>query len=511
MRTWSTPEGRSRTVMAVIAAVTVIVLIALNLCATLLPYSATHLSLDEDTTFNVSQESLSWLDGIKEDVTLSFVCEGGRQDADPDLYAFLSRYAAASDRITLRVLDPARDRETLADLGATELSDLSVIVEGKGRVCLLDNTQLYYYLNSTYQMVMSPAEYEETLAQCNEIDTTGEFAKEFAATTVPYFDGEFYLTNAINYVTCEKLSIAYTLTGCGAVTLDASLLASLSLDCYEHRTLSSLSKIPDDCDVLIIYAPESDLSEAEALVLSDYLADGGRLLLSTNYESGVLSNLESVLRAYGMSFGDTDAIVCDGENTPYTGFFAQFLGMMLPDPFVSYLTASEIFDGVDGITFLNALSHPLTVTPTEGVTVEALLKTSEKGYLVRYDEDAKTWKAETQEVDGEEEIVYATHCVGATAKKGETEILWISGATSLFSLCNAYSGAQGNFTLVSTVLDEMTQNTNTVMVISAKPFDVTAFSPTSGQRSLWGVLLAIVIPLVPAIIGAAVVVSKRRR
>ena len=96
MRGPTTREGRSRAIMATVATVTVILLTAVHLCSALLPYFTTHLTLTEDTTFEVSQESLSYLDDLERDVTLSFICEGGRQDADPDLYAFLARYADTS-------------------------------------------------------------------------------------------------------------------------------------------------------------------------------------------------------------------------------------------------------------------------------------------------------------------------------------------------------------------------------------------------------------------------------
>ena len=60
------------------------------------------------------------------------------------------------------------------------------------------------------------------------------------------------------------------------------------------------TSIPDDCDLLLMYAPTTDLSEDEAQMLRDYLAGGGKvMILSGDANPAELPNLAGVLREYG--------------------------------------------------------------------------------------------------------------------------------------------------------------------------------------------------------------------
>lgn len=496
MKLWKNNDGRACFTLSVLAALALTLCVVGNLLLGLVPYNAAHRDLTDRTTFGISDETAAFLESIGEDVTVTFLCEGGQSRLDPDLYAFLSRYADACEHITLRVADPAHSPELLKRHGVDELSDKSIIVESVRRSRVIDNSQLYYYLNSTYQLVMTPAQYDEYLAECDRIDSTGQFKAEFASLTVPYFDGEFCLTNAINFVTREDVTVAYTLVGNGASTLDSVLGESMMVKCYDHRALQSLSAIPADCELLIVYAPTKDLSDAEASSLSRYLANGGKLVLSTHYENGKLPKLESVLLEYGLRFGDADAVVSDTENT------LSVFGGTLPDPFISYLTGDTPFGTLNN-QFTSWLAHPILREDVAGVEQFSLIRTTEKGSLWRYDAENEAWNT-----DEAENGVYET---GVVARRGETEILWLSCAVSLMSGCNAYTEGGGNFVFFEAAIDSMGNGASTGVMLSAKPFDVTVFTPTAEQTTLWRVLLIFAVPLIPAVIGIFGILSKRRR
>lgn len=44
-------------------------------------------------------------------------------------------------------------------------------------------------------------------------------------------------------------------------------------------SLLTVDDIPEEADALMIYVPQSDISEAEAIMLSDYTANGYKLLV----------------------------------------------------------------------------------------------------------------------------------------------------------------------------------------------------------------------------------------
>ena len=95
------------------------------------------------------------------------------------------------------------------------------------------------------------------------------------------FDGEGQLTSAINYVTSEETSKIYRTSGHGEATFSSSvsdLLTKNNLE-TEEINLSMSPEIPDDCDLLFLYAPTSDITDDEKTIIEKYLSDGGKVYL----------------------------------------------------------------------------------------------------------------------------------------------------------------------------------------------------------------------------------------
>ena len=79
------------------------------------------------------------------------------------------------------------------------------------------------------------------------------------------FDGEGAITSAIDYVTNPDQPVVYTLTGHGEEDLPATFADSLEKEniTVEDLSLLNTAEIPEDVACLIVYAPQSDISEAE--------------------------------------------------------------------------------------------------------------------------------------------------------------------------------------------------------------------------------------------------------
>lgn len=81
------------------------------------------------------------------------------------------------------------------------------------------------------------------------------------------FDAEGQLTSAVNYVTSEETKKIYRMSGHGESTVSTSLSelfekANLSM---EELNLLMNSEIPEDCDLLFMYAPTTDITEDEKI------------------------------------------------------------------------------------------------------------------------------------------------------------------------------------------------------------------------------------------------------
>ena len=356
-------------------------------------------------------------------------------------------------------------------------------------------------------MKLTPAEYNDALAQLMESDASGASAVQFANMVTPYFDGETQIANAIQFVTREKVAKAYVLDGSNFGAVDASFLASMKQN-YDVYTVSSIGALPTGCDLLVMNAPKQDLSASEAQALSVYLANGGKLFLATANQYDVPQNLNGVLAAYGLSYEESTDKICEGDED----YVLQDSETSYPEIFYAHIDAKHAFSEGFVETFVAVNAHAIRVTETEGVTLTKWLYTSDKAYLSTETEGDSEGGSDVQGPSKSGEApVTGTYTFGAIAEKGETQIVWIAAAYSLNSAVDAYAEG-GNFALAETAMNKMTDSeavTPVMLNASKLPSDMLAISDS--QLIVWAIVLIAVIPVIVLVTGGAISYVRRRR
>ena len=117
------------------------------------------------------------------------------------------------------------------------------------------------------------------------------------------FDGEGQLSSAVNYVTSDVVRKIYQTSGHGETTLSSTIQDLMDKNNYTLEGLNTVMnpEIPDDCELLLMYAPTSDLTADEKNSVESYLKDGGKMmLLLGDTNSTELPNLASIMKTYGM-------------------------------------------------------------------------------------------------------------------------------------------------------------------------------------------------------------------
>lgn len=109
------------------------------------------------------------------------------------------------------------------------------------------------------------------------------------------FDGEGQITSAINYVTSDSMPVMYTLEGHDEATMSDTLKDTIQKANIDIQSLNLLTmdSVPDDADILFIFAPAKDISEDEASKIISYLENGGKALIVSNYSSEEMPNFAS--------------------------------------------------------------------------------------------------------------------------------------------------------------------------------------------------------------------------
>lgn len=194
-----------------------------------------------------------------------------------------------------------------------------------------------------------------------------------------YFDGEEAYTEAIDYVIQETIPHAYIVAGDLGTPLSSKLTGFFTDSATDYEVLENgiPETIPDNAASLILYAPKRDLTDAEAQTLTDYLKNGGHLLLFTNSANTAYEKLMGVLSAYGVTAGAE--IVRDGKSGSYEKSEDHLL------PTVNSSHSINYYPNLAGYRVDMPMTHPLRVAGKDGlpdkVTVTELLNTSKEGYI----------------------------------------------------------------------------------------------------------------------------------
>ena len=141
-------------------------------------------------------------------------------------------------------------------------------------------------------------------------------------------DVEGKITSAIQFVSNPDLPVMYVVTGHGEVKtgeIFADMMDKQNVIVNELATLTA-EEIPEDCDILLINSPETDLSEDEATMIKEYLKNGGNAIITLDYRAQEMENLSSVLDYYGI--GLVEGFILEGDTGKYLPNNPYFI---LPD------------------------------------------------------------------------------------------------------------------------------------------------------------------------------------
>jgi SAM-dependent methyltransferase len=248
--------------------------------------------LSAQTRVQLSTRTLSVLRALTNRVTVTLYYDR-KDDFYPDIVSLLNEYRAANPKLFMRTVDPVRDageaEKTKEKYGLGSATDKNLIIfdAGEQRVKIANGDALIQYsaqgMSKDRKVEFGPVAFRGEM-----MFTAMLLALENARPFKAYFlqgDGEPSLADSGNF--------GYLKFG---MALAQSYVAAENLD------LSGATDVPADCNLLIIAAPTTPLSEPALKKISQYLAQGGRLLALFSYASRKQPvGLEPVLQRWGVN------------------------------------------------------------------------------------------------------------------------------------------------------------------------------------------------------------------
>ena len=455
-----------------VAALTIAVAVAANLMVSNLPASMTKWDMTENGVYTLSEQSEEVAAGLDKEVTIYHIAQKGAEDSI--LVKFLDQYSALSPNIKVKTIDPDVYPNFASQYTQEQLYNNSLIV-----VCGDNSRYVSYY---------------------DIFKTT--YTNYYSASTD--FDGEGALTSAVAYVTSENLPKVYALSGHGEPGLPDAITHALeqqNLTVESSLVLMSQESVPEDADAVIIYAPQSDLSQEDAQKLKDYIAAGGKILLATHDTGEEMPNLQSVTEEFGLSA--KPGMVFDGD----ASYVATYPMYLLPE-MVQHDITSPLIEG--GYVVLAPAAHALETAETlpEGVTVTPLLSTSDQGYNKADSLTIEALEKEEGDETGTFDIAAAAEKTVSDEENAEpARLVWFGAAQMLDTQVDAMT-AGANSDLVVNAAAWLCDKQDSIS-IHAKSLDMEYLTVPAGARAVLSAVTIVVIPA--AFLIAGILVWKRRK
>ena len=450
----------------VISAVVLALLIVVNLFVSALPTTATKYDISSTKLYSITSNTKVVVNALQDDITIYWIVQAGEED--DVIENLLGKYESLSDHISVVKRNPDVYPTFAEQYTDEDVPNNSLVVECGDRYRYISYNDIYVTESNVYSYSYSTS-----------------------------FDGEGAITSAIDYVTTDDLPQLYVLEGHGESELPSTFSDQLEKENYEVNTLSLLTvdEIPEEADCILIYSPSTDLSEEEVTMLSDYVAGGGKLMVSAGpTEDGSLTNLYSLLENYGIT--TADGIVVEEDREHYA-FGMPYV--LLPD-----MASSDITDTLmeENYYVLMPISQGLTVGSSSSATVTSLLTTSDSAFSKVDGYSLTTYEKEDGDIDGPFTVAVSIE----EADGGQ--IVWFSSSAFLDDMYNAYSSG-ANVDLAMNSLSWLVGEREAI-AIRSKSLNYNYLTISSSTSSVLKGLMIGVFPLAYLTIGIAVILRKRK-
>ena len=457
----------------VMSVIFIAVVIVINMIVSTIPSKYSEIDISSQKLYSIGDETKEMLKDLEKDVTIYQIAQSGSEDEN--IANLLKKYEDESKHIKVEQKDPVVNPKFVSQYTSDDLSANSLIVVCGDRNKVIDYNNMYE-TSIDYQTYSS--------------QTTG-------------FDGEGQITSAIGYVTSENLPVLYTVEGHGEKDMDSSVKEDIEKANMDIKSLNLLTEgsVPDDADCLFIDSPSTDFSSDEKDAIIEYLEDGGKAMIFSDYTTEDMPNFDAILENYGVQ--RVDGVVFEGDNQHYAMQMPYYLVPTINSTDASSETASAgyyvLAPYAQGIKKLDDVR--------DTVTIESILTTSDQAYS-KTDLNSNTIEKEDGDVEGPFDL--GVSITESLDNDKETQIVYYSTSNLMDSQTNQMVSG-GNEKLIIESLKWMTDTEESASVsIPSKSLEVSYLTITDYDAAFWKICTIALIPGLFLVIGFVVWIKRRK-
>ena len=457
----------------VMSVIFIAVVIVINMIVSTIPSKYSEIDISSQKLYSIGDETKKMLKDLEKDVTIYQIAQSGSEDEN--ISSLLKKYEDESKHIKVEQKDPVVNPKFVSQYTSDDLSANSLIVVCGDRNKVIDYNNIYE-TSIDYQTYSS--------------QTTG-------------FDGEGQITSAIGYVTSENLPVLYTVEGHGEKDMDSSIKEDIEKANMDIKSLNLLTEgsVPDDADCLFIDSPSTDFSSDEKDAIIEYLENGGKAIIFSDYTTEDMPNFDAILENYGVQ--RTEGVVFEGNNQHYAMQMPYYLVPTINSTDASSETASAgyyvLAPYAQGIKQLDDVR--------DTVKIESILTTSDQAYS-KTDLNSNTIEKEDGDVEGPFDL--GVSITESLDDDKETQIVYYSTSNLMDSQTNQMVSG-GNEKLIMESLKWMTDTEESASVsIPSKSLEVSYLTITDYDAAFWKICTIALIPGIFLVIGFVVWIKRRK-
>ena len=457
----------------VMSVIFIAVVIVINMIVSTIPSKYSEIDISSQKLYSIGDETKEMLKDLEKDVTIYQIAQSGSEDEN--ISNLLKKYEDESKHIKVEQKDPVVNPKFVSQYTSDDLSANSLIVVCGDRNKVIDYNNMY--------------------------ETSIDYQTYSSQTTV--FDGEGQITSAIGYVTSENLPVLYTVEGHGEKDMDSSIKEDIEKANMDIKSLNLLTEgsVPDDADCLFIDSPSTDFSSDEKDAIIEYLENGGKAMIFSDYTTEDMPNFDAILENYGVQ--RVDGVVFEGDNQHYAMQMPYYLVPTINSTDASSETASAgyyvLAPYAQGIKKLDDVR--------DTVTIESILTTSDQAYS-KTDLNSNTIEKEDGDVEGPFDL--GVSITESLDDDKETQIVYYSTSNLMDSQTNQMVSG-GNEKLIMESLKWMTDTEESASIsIPSKSLEVSYLTITDYDAAFWKICTIALIPGLFLVIGFVVWIKRRK-
>lgn len=263
-------------------------------------------------------------------------------------------------------------------------------------------------------------------------------------------------------------------------------------------------EIPDDCDLLFLYAPTSDITDDEKTIIENYLNDGGKVYLILGDTTADTPNLDGIMSDYGLK--KVSGYIADTQRCYQGNYYAIFPQLSL---------SGDLGSGISNqmVLLLNSFGMEKTDTDNDNLTVTPFMQTSSSGYAVTEDDQTQgqyilgAVSTNTVSVDSSDSDSEDTDDSTDSTETKTARLTVLASASMISSDITDQLMTLDNLTLF---VNSVTENFDNVSNVAIEAKSLSTETNTPMHAGAFSILVIFIIPLAILIIGFVIWMRRRK-